>query len=113
MYRIWIKETKKIEAKLAKKCCLEENYYEWKHSGELVHFDNAKLPVIKGDSNKKRVYLHIAVDDYSRYSVADIFPDKTQYSSAIHLEETILAMPFGTTASYSDNGREYKKTQWT
>lgn len=103
-----LKKLSKLEAKLVKKRRLAENRYERKHPGELVHFDNAKLPAIKGDSNKKREHLHIAVDDYSRYLVADIFPDKTQYSSAIHLEETILAMPLDIEAVYSDNGTEYK-----
>lgn len=98
----------KIEMKIRKKQALIANRYERNHPGELVHFDNARLPVIKGDTNKRREYLHVAVDDYSRYLVADIFPDKTQWSSAIHLEETVLAMPFDIQASYSDNGKEYK-----
>lgn len=103
-----LKKLSKVEAKMIKKRRLEENRYERKHPGELVHFDNTKLPAIKGDSNKRREYLHVAVDDYSRYLVADIFPDKTQWSSTIHLEETILAMPFDIIAIYSDNGKEYK-----
>ncbi len=103
-----LKKLQKIEMKIRKKQALVASRYERNHPGELVHFDNTRLPAVKGDPNKKREHLHVAVDDYSRYLVADIFPDKTQWSSAIHLEETVLGMPFDIRASYSDNGKEYK-----
>lgn len=103
-----LKKIQKAEMRIIKKKTLEAQRYERNHPGELIHFDNAKLPAIKGDPNKKREYLHVAVDDHTRYLVADIFPDKTQWSSAIHLEETILAMPLDIQAVYSDNGKEYK-----
>jgi len=103
-----LKKLEKTQMKIAKRLAREEGRYERQHPGELVHFDNAKLPAIKGDENKKHEYLHVAVDDYSRFLVADVFPDKTQYSSAIHLEETIMAMPFDIQTAYSDNGKEYK-----
>jgi len=103
-----LRKLQKVEMKTRKKQALIASRFERSHPGELVHFDNAKLPAIKGDSNKKREHLHVAVDDHSRYLVADIFPDKTQWSSAIHLEETVLGMPFDIQASYSDNGKEYK-----
>lgn len=103
-----LKKLLKVEMKIKKKQELEARRYERNHPGELVHFDNAQLPAIKGDANKKREHIHLAVDDYSRYLVADIFPDKTQWSSAINLEEAIMAMPFDIQAAYSDNGKEYK-----
>lgn len=103
-----LKKLAKTEAKIAKRKLREEMRYERNYPGELVHFDNAKLPAIKGDPNSKREHLHVAIDDFCRYLVADIFPDKTQYSSAIHLEEAILAMPFDIESGYSDNGTEYK-----
>lgn len=103
-----LKKIAKTEAKIRKHQAMEANRYERNHPGELVHFDNAKLPAIQGDPNKHREHLHVAVDDYSRYLVADIFPDKTQWSAAIHLEEAILAMPFDIQTAYSDNGTEYK-----
>lgn len=104
-----LKKLTKVEKKILKQ--LERDNierYEKDYPGEMVHFDNAKLPAIAGDPNKRKEYLHVAVDDYSRYLVADIFPDKTQYSAAIHLEETIMAMPFTLETIYSDNGKEYK-----
>jgi transposase InsO family protein len=103
-----LKKLSKVEAIIAKRQARQTNRYEKQAPGELVHFDNAKLPAIASDSNKKREHLHVAVDDYSRYLVADIFPDKTQWSSAIHLEEAVLAMPFDIQTAYSDNGKEYK-----
>jgi len=103
-----LKKLAKVEAKTKKRLEREAKRYQRKHPGELVHFDNAKLPAIAGDSNQKKEYLHVAIDDYSRYLVVDIFPDKTQWSSAIHLEETIMAMPFDIQAIYSDNGKEYR-----
>ena len=103
-----MKKLAKTEAKITKRQELEANRYQRSNPGELVHFDNAKLPAIQGDPNKKHEHLHVAVDDYSRYLVADIFPDKTQWSAAIHLEETILGMPFDIQTAYSDNGKEYK-----
>lgn len=103
-----LKKLAKVEARIAKRLARQANRYERQVPGELVHFDNAKLPAIHDDPNKKREHLHVAVDDCSRYLVVDIFPDKTQWSSAIHLEETILAMPLDIEAIYSDNGKEYK-----
>lgn len=55
-----------------------------------------------------REYLFVAIDDYSRYLFADIFPDKTSYSAAIFLEEARRSFPFPITGIYSDNGSEYK-----
>lgn len=103
-----LRKITKAEMKIKKRQEREANRYERHHPGELVHFDNAKLPAIKGDINKKREHLHVSVDDHSRYLAADIFPDKTQWSSSIHLEETILAMPFDIQTVYSDNGKEYR-----
>lgn len=103
-----LKKLSEVESRIAKRKAREESRYERSKPGELVHFDNAKLPPIHGDQNKKSEHLHISVDDYSRYLVADIFPNKTQWSSGIHLEETVMAMPFDIEAAYSDNGKEYK-----
>jgi transposase InsO family protein len=86
--------------------------YERATPGELVHFDTKKLPVLPGEAaSEPREHLHVAIDDYSRWLVADIFPDKTSYSSAIHLEEVRISMPFDIHATYSDNGSEYRGTK--
>lgn len=83
--------------------------YEKDMPGQMVHFDTKRLPLLKGEAMlDKREHLHVAIDDYSRFLVADIFPDKSQYSSAIHLQEVIDTAPFSTEEVYSDNGSAYR-----
>ena len=97
---------KKIEKRLIR---LSIKRYEKRYPGEMVHFDTKRLPLLKGEAIRdKREHLHVAIDDYSRYLIADIFPDKGQYSSAIHLQELIDNSPFNIEGVYSDNGSAYK-----
>ncbi|MEA1877464.1 MAG: IS481 family transposase [Bacteroidota bacterium] len=107
-----LRKLSKIEKQIAKKLTKRErrlNRYEKDYPGEMVHFDTKKLPLIPGEGqNQPREHLHVAIDDYSRWVFADIMPDKTSYSAAIHLEETLLIMPFQIEKVYSDNGSEYK-----
>lgn len=102
----------KVEKALAKKLARREHRlkrYEKDAPGELVHFDTKKLPIMAGEAfSTPREWLHVAVDDFSRFLAADILPDKMSYSSAIFLEETIAAMPFRIEKAYSDNGSEYR-----
>lgn len=107
-----LRRLSKTERKLAKKLAKREHRlkrYEKAYPGEMVHFDTKKLPVMTGEAiNQPREWLHVAIDDNSRILFADILPDKTSYSSAIHLEETLRAMPFPVECAFSDNGSEYK-----
>jgi transposase InsO family protein len=107
-----LKRLSKVEKKLAKKLAKREHRlkrYEKSSPGEMVHFDTKKLPVMYGEAiSGPREWLHVAIDDFCRFLVADILPDKTGYSSAIFLEETIHAMPFEIEKAFSDNGSEYK-----
>jgi transposase InsO family protein len=83
--------------------------YEKNYPGEMVHFDTRQLPLLQGEAKiAKREHLHVAIDDYSRYLIADILPDKGQFSSAIHLAEVIKTAPFPTECAYSDNGSAYR-----
>lgn len=83
--------------------------YEKKYPGEMVHFDTKRLPLLFGEAIRdKREHLHVALDDYSRHLTADILPDKGQYSSAIHLQETIDNTPFAMDNAYSDNDSAYR-----
>ena len=83
--------------------------YEKESPGEMVHFDTKRLPLLCGEAIlDKREHLHVAIDDYSRYLVADIFPDKGQYSAALHLQEVLDTTPFTTESVYSDNGSSYR-----
>lgn len=107
-----LKKLTKTERILAKKLARREHRlkrYEKDAPGEMVHFDTKKLPVMYGEAiSGPREWLHVGIDDFSRFLVADILPDKTSYSSAIFLEETVWAMPFRIEVAYSDNGGEYR-----
>lgn len=105
-----LKKLSKVEKKLQKRIeRMGIRRYEKSYPREMVHFDTRRLPLLKFEGQRdKREHLHVAVDDYSRYLVADIFPDKGKYSSAIHLEEVTKSAPFETETVYSDNGSCYK-----
>jgi len=107
-----LKRLRKTEKMLEKKIAKREHRlrrYEKAAPGELVHFDTKKLPVMYGEAiTQPREWLHVGIDDFSRFLVADILPDKTSYSSAIFLEETISVLPFRIERAYSDNGAEYR-----
>ena len=105
-----LKKLSLIEKKLQKKLDrLNIRRYEKQYPGQMVHFDTKRLPLLRGEAmNCKREHLHVAVDDYSRHLIADIFPDKGQYSSATHLEEVIRTSPYNIEETYSDNGSAYR-----
>jgi len=104
-----LSNTEKILAKKLAKRAHRLKRYEKDAPGEMVHFDTKKLPVMYGESIiQPREWLHVGIDDFSRFLVADILPDKTSYSSAIFLAETIAVMPFLIECAYSDNGSEYR-----
>lgn len=102
----------KVERELGKKLARREHRlkrYEKASPGELVHFDTKKLPVMSGEAvTQPREWLHVGIDDFSRFLVADILPDKTSYAAAIFLEEVVRAVPFRIECAYSDNGAEYR-----
>lgn len=107
-----LKHLSKVETRLAKQIAKREHRlkrYEKSMPGEQIHLDTAQMPLIAGEAIiTPREYLFVAVDDYSRWLFADIFPDKTSYSAAIFLEEARRAMPFHVSAVLTDNGSEYK-----
>lgn len=107
-----LRRLSKTERVIAKKLVRKAHRlkrYEKDEPGELVHFDTKRLPLLPGESPQEpREWLHVAVDDFSRWLVAEIFPDKTAYSSAIHLEKVRRGSPFRMLAAYSDNGSEYR-----
>lgn len=55
-------------------------------------------------------YLFVGIDDFSSELCAGIFPDKTQFSSAEFLRQTVDQCPYTVEYTYSDNGKEYKGT---
>lgn len=107
-----LRRLSKIECKLAKMIEKREKRnkrYEKTIPGEMVHMDTKRLPLLRYEAiTQPREHLFVAIDDYSRWLYADIFPDKTSYSSAIFLEEARRAMPFHIEKIYTDNGSEFK-----
>lgn len=105
-----LKKLSKVEQKLQKKIARSAiKRYEKDLPGQMIHFDTKRLPLLFGEAIcDKREHLHVAIDDHSRYLTADIFPDKGQFSSAIHLQEVIDFSPFAIEEVYSDNGSAYR-----
>lgn len=99
---------KKVSERLARKAHRLKRY-EKAVPGEMLHLDTKRLPLLRGEAAvQPREYLFVAVDDHSRTTFADIFPDKTAYSAAMFLTEAKRVLPFPVTGIYSDNGSEYK-----
>lgn len=104
-----LSKTERQLAKVIEKRKRRNKRYEKTIPGEMVHMDTKRLPLLRYEAiTQPREYLFVAIDDYSRWLYADIFPDKTSYSAAIFLEEVKRAMPFHIEKVYTDNGSEYK-----
>ncbi len=66
-FRDGLKRLAKVEHGLAKKCKHEARRYNKSYPGELVHFDNKHLPLIKGeDQTLPRTYLFVAIEKTTR-----------------------------------------------
>lgn len=104
-----LKRLSKIEAELEKKLKNQAKRYNKTYPGEMMHSDNARLPLLKGESPfDKPERLYVAIDDFSRELYAAILPDKTQYSAAKFLEQIVNECPYTIEVWYTDNGREYQ-----
>ena len=107
--------------------------YEREHPGELVHFDIKKLGKVPDGGGKrffdlgwaetgaglnrpgrsKRGYdfLHVAVDDHSRYAYVEALPDETGPTAAAFLYRSVLAFAavgINVQRVLSDNGGCYR-----
>lgn len=107
--------------------------YERERPGELVHLDVKKLGRIP-DGGGKRFdpgfaetrsgrhrpgkrgfqYVHVAVDDHSRYAYAEVLPDERGETTAGFLERTVLAFAErGITVErvLTDNALNYRQSR--
>ena len=98
--------------------------YEREHPGDLLHFDIKKLARIvrpghrvTGDRQHDHTrgagweYLHIAIDDHSRISFAQLLPDETARSVISFLHASLaFFQKLGVRIQrlYSDNGPAYR-----
>ena len=108
-----LKKLMKTERKLQKRAeRLAIQRYEKEYPGEMINTDTKLLPRLTGetkDTPRKRLY--VAVDDHSRFLVADVMPDKSQESSAVFGEIARERIPFDIQDWYTDRGTEWKGTQ--
>lgn len=104
-----LKRLSKVEAALEKKLKNQALRYNKSYPGEMMHGDNTVLPKLSGDTAKEKPErLYIAIDDYSRELYAAILPDKSQFSSAAFLAQTLEECPYTIECFYTDNGTEFK-----
>ena len=101
----------KTECRIVAKLAKVKPRYERSVPGELVHADTKRLPFLTGESKAlPREVLFVAIDDMSRFLVADILPDRTQESAAVFGHITSERVPFTIEDWYTDNGKEFKGT---
>ena len=99
----------KVEKAIEERLKRQAKRYNKDYPGQLFHGDTKRLPLLEGQSKtRRREYLFVAIDDYSRELYAGIFSDKTQYSSAKFLEQIIEECPYTIEEYMTDNGREYR-----
>ena len=102
----------KVERSIQEKLKKKAKRYNKSYSGEMVHVDTKRLPLLKGQkATDKRDYLFVAIDDFSRELYAAIMPNKTAKSAAEFLNKYFIhPCPYQIDCIYSDNGSEYKDT---
>lgn len=103
--------------------------YEWEQPGELIHLDVKKLGRIPpgggkhfapgfaetgaGPHSTRKMgveYLHVAVDDHSRYAYVESLPDEKGVTTAVFLERALAHFKtLGITIRriLTDNGKNY------
>ncbi len=92
MLQYGLKRLAKVEQAIQDRLKREAKRYNKTYPGELAHFDTKRLPLLKGQfAHEPGKYLLVAIDGLSRELHAGIFSDKTQYSAAHFLMETVIA----------------------
>lgn len=104
--------------------------YEWAHPGDLLHLDVKKLGRIPDGGGKRFApgfaetgagrhvgrrlghdFLHVAVDDHSRYAYVEALPDERGDTTAAFLEralDTFQALGVRVVRILTDNGGNYR-----
>ncbi len=104
--------------------------YEWAHPGELLHLDVKKLGRIPDGGGKRfdpgfretgagrhvsrglgHDFVHVAVDDHSRYAYAEALPDECGETTAAFLERalaTFQTLGVRVERILTDNGGNYR-----
>ncbi|WP_202115472.1 integrase core domain-containing protein [Gilliamella sp. Pas-s25] len=78
----------------------------------MLYVDTKRLLVLKNEMKQQtQDYLFVGIDDFSRESYAGIYSDKSQFSSALFLQNDVFSSAqcsYAIECMYSDNGREYQ-----
>ncbi|WP_232507557.1 hypothetical protein [Neisseria weixii] len=62
-----MKRLAKVEKAIEEKLKKQAKRYNKPYSGEMVHFDTKRLPLLQNQkATEPRDYLFVAIDDYSR-----------------------------------------------
>jgi transposase InsO family protein len=78
--------------------------YEMPQPGDLVQVDVKYVPyLIRG----QRYYQFTAIDDCSRWRFADIYPEKSTYSTKLFVAELLKEAPFPIRCIQTDGGTEF------
>jgi len=78
--------------------------YQMPNPGGLVQMDVKYVPYLfKG----QRYYQFTAIDDCSRWRFADIYPEKSTYSTKLFTEKLIKEAPFPISCIQTDGGPEF------
>jgi len=93
-----------IQAKPKKAKKKHTKRYQMPNPGGLVQMDVKYVPyLIKG----QRYYQFTAIDDCSRWRFADIYPEKSTYSTKLFTEKLIKEAPFPISCIQTDGGAEF------
>jgi len=99
----------KIEREIEERLKRQAKRYNKDYPGQMFHGDTKRLPLLEGQTpTRRREYLFVSIDDYSRELYAGIFHDKTQYSAAKFLAQIIEECPYTIEEYMTDNGKEYR-----
>ncbi len=109
-----LKKLGKTEKTALDKLAKRSQRYEKNYPGEMLHIDSKTLAIrTKYEARiARRECLFVLIDDYSRYLIADILPRKNQEHAMYFLKRAIQIIPFAIDCIYSDNGTEFKGTEY-
>jgi transposase InsO family protein/Mor family transcriptional regulator len=109
-----LKKLNKTEKLTLEKLAKKSQRYEKNYPGEMMHIDSKTLAIRTKHQARiaRRECLFVLIDDHSRYLIADILPRKNQENAMGFLKKAIQVTPFVIDCIYSDNGSEFKGTEY-
>jgi hypothetical protein len=90
----------------------EMRRFEHEHVGDLYQADVLYGPEIKADGKKQRAYLHMIIDDCSRYPVYSQFYLSQNFDTLRHCFKEAVMRRGVPRLMYTDNGKIYRTQQF-